>query len=101
MNYASTENNKVPIGTEGPLYRAMMWPMVDDMSAWLAEDGVSYVNADYYLDGDLFNPLFGMYKNMFYDESDRFLSNVSANFTPIKHTFFVLRLDGTWVCRLI
>ncbi len=94
MNYASTKNHKVPIGTEGPLYRAMRWPMVDDMSRWLAEDGSHMSTPDYYLDTDLINPLFGMYRNLFYDESDRFLSNVSANFTPIKHTF--LRAQVGW-----
>ncbi len=94
MNYASTKNHKVPIGTEGPLYRAMRWPMVDDMSVWLAEDGSHMSTPDYYLDGDLINPLFGMYKNLFYDESDRFLSNISANFTPIKHTF--IRAQVGW-----
>ena len=94
MNYASTENHKVPIGTEGPLYRAMRWPMVDDMSDWLAADGSHMSTPDYYLDTDLLNPLFGMYRNLFYDESDRFLSNISANFTPIKHTF--LRAQVGW-----
>ena len=27
MSYASTTNDKVPIGTEGPLYRTMLWPI--------------------------------------------------------------------------
>ena len=88
MSYASSANTKVPIGTEGPLYRAMRWPMVDDMSKWLDADGSHMSTPDYYLDGDLINPLFGLYRNKFYDEADRFLSNISANFTPIKNTFF-------------
>jgi TonB-linked SusC/RagA family outer membrane protein len=88
MQYASTKNTKVPIGTEGPLYRSMLWPMVDDMSEYLAADGSHMATPDYYLDRDLLNPLFGMYRNKFYDESNRFISNISANFTPIRNTFF-------------
>lgn len=88
MQYASTQNTKVPIGTEGPLYRAMLWPMVDDMSEYLAADGSHMATPEYYLDRDLLNPLFGMYRNRFYDESSRFISNISANLTPIANTFF-------------
>jgi TonB-linked SusC/RagA family outer membrane protein len=94
MMYASTDNNKVPIGTEGPLYRAMRWPMVDDMSRWLDADGSHMSTPEYYLDGDLINPLFGLYRNKFYDESDRFISSVSANLTPIDHVFF--RATAGW-----
>jgi TonB-linked SusC/RagA family outer membrane protein len=94
MTYASTEVNKVPIGTEGPLSRSMLWPMVDDMSEWLADDGAHMSTPDYYLDTDLLNPIFGLYKNKFLDESDRFLSNISANFTPIRNTF--LRAQVGW-----
>ncbi|TFH46939.1 MAG: SusC/RagA family TonB-linked outer membrane protein, partial [Bacteroidia bacterium] len=94
MQYASTENNKVPIGTEGPLYRAMLWPVVDNMLNYLAEDGTHMSTPDYYLDGDLLNPLYGLYKNKFYDESDRFISSVSANLTPIRNAF--LRMQIGW-----
>jgi len=92
MSYVQSENNKVPIGTEGPLYRAMRWPMVDDMSKWLDPDGTHMSTPDYYLDGDLINPLFGMYRNKFFDESDRFTSIISANFTPIEKVFFRAQL---------
>ncbi len=94
MQYVATENNKVPIGTDGPLYRAMRWPMVDDMSVWLAEDGSHMSTPDYYLDGDLINPLFGLYKNKLYDDSDRFISNISATFVPVANTF--LRTQIGW-----
>jgi TonB-linked SusC/RagA family outer membrane protein len=87
MQYAATENNKVPLGTDGPLYRAMRWPMVDDMSEWLAEDGSHMSTPDYYLDGDLINPIFGLYRNKLYDDSDRFISNVSATLVPLANTF--------------
>lgn len=94
MQYASTKNTKVPIGTAGPLYRAMFWPMVDDMSKWLADDGSHMSLPDYYLDTDLLNPLFGFYRNKFYDESERFLSNIAANLTPIENTF--IRAQVGW-----
>jgi hypothetical protein len=87
MQYAATDNNKVPIGTEGPLYRTMLWPMVDNMSKYLDTDGSHMRRPDFYLDGDLLNPLYGMYRNKFYDDSKRFISNVSANITPVKNTF--------------
>jgi TonB-linked SusC/RagA family outer membrane protein len=92
LSYASTENHKVPIGTEGPLYRTMLWPIVDDMSKYLDIDGSHMKRPDYYLDGDLLNPIFGLYRNLFFDESDRFLSNISATITPIKNTFFRAQL---------
>jgi len=94
MQYANTANNKVPIGTDGPLYRAMRWPMVDDMSIWLAPDGSHMSDPEYYLDGDLINPLFGLYRNKLYDDSDRFISNVSATIVPLTNTF--LRAQVGW-----
>lgn len=87
LQYTNTKNNKVRTGTAGPLYRAMLWPMVDDMNNYLAEDGSHMRKPDYYLDEDLLNPLFGMNKNKYYDESDRFISNISLNITPSKNTF--------------
>ena len=94
MQYASTFNHKVPIGTEGPLYRAMRWPMVDDMSIYTNIDGSHMSTPSYYLDGDLLNPLYGMDRNLFEDNSDRFISNISANLTPIKNSF--LRIQVGW-----
>lgn len=88
MQYTKSSNTKVMRGTDGPLYRSMAWPMVDDMSNYLTEDGIYMKIPDYYLDGDLLNPLFSLYKNRFYDESDRFLSNIAMNLTPIENTFF-------------
>lgn len=87
MQFASTENTKVPRGTAGPLYQAMLWPLVDDMSNYLTPDGSHMRNPDYYTDTDLLNPLFGMYKNKLYDESDRFISSFSLSITPIKDMF--------------
>ncbi|WP_299669162.1 SusC/RagA family TonB-linked outer membrane protein [uncultured Polaribacter sp.] len=94
LQYTNTGNTKVRKGTAGPLYRAMLWPMVDDMSNYLAEDGSHMKVPDYYLDEDLLNPLFGMNKNKYYDESDRFISNIALNITPVKNTF--IRAQVGW-----
>lgn len=87
MQYTKTENDKVLRGTDGPLYRAILWPIVDDISRYLADDGSHMRKPDYYVDEDLLNPLFAMNKNKFFDKSDRFLTNVAVNLTPIENTF--------------
>ncbi|GAB3012564.1 SusC/RagA family TonB-linked outer membrane protein [Niabella terrae] len=87
VQYTKTNNNKVLRGTDGPLYRAMIWPDVDDMSNYLAADGIHMRNPDYYIDVDLLNPLFAMYKNKNFDKSDRVITNMAINITPVKHTF--------------
>ncbi|RIJ46351.1 SusC/RagA family TonB-linked outer membrane protein [Maribellus luteus] len=87
MQLVSTENTKVPRGTSGPLYQAMLWPLVDDMSNYLSPDGSHMRNPDYYTDTDLLNPLFGMYKNKLYDDSDRFISSFAFSITPVKDAF--------------
>ncbi|MDF1561095.1 MAG: SusC/RagA family TonB-linked outer membrane protein, partial [Bacteroidales bacterium] len=94
MNYAATENNKVPIGLSSPLRYAMFWPMVSDMSEWLDEDGSHMATPDYYLDADMLNPLFGLYRNKLWDDSDRFISNISATLVPIENTF--IRAQVGW-----
>jgi TonB-linked SusC/RagA family outer membrane protein len=94
MQYANTATNKALRGTDGPLYRAMLWPIVDDMSVYLNDDGTHMKTPNYYIDGDLLNPLYGLYKNKFYDKSDRFLSNVAFTLTPTKKTF--LRTQVGW-----
>lgn len=87
MQYVSTENTKVPRGTSGPLYMAMRWPIVDDMSNYLDADGSHMRMPIRYTDTDLLNPLFGMHKNKLYDESDRFISSFAVTITPIKDAF--------------
>lgn len=94
MQYAKGTNRKALIGTDGPLYRAMLWPLVDDMSNYLAPDGSHMRNPDYYIDVDLLNPLFMLNKNKYYDKSDRFISQVAANLTPVKNTF--IRAQVGW-----
>jgi TonB-linked SusC/RagA family outer membrane protein len=94
MQYAATENNKVPIGLSSPLRYAMFWPMVSDMSEWLDADGSHMATPDYYLDADMLNPLFGLYRNKLWDDSDRFISNLSATLVPIENTF--IRAQVGW-----
>jgi TonB-linked SusC/RagA family outer membrane protein len=92
MQYANTVNDKVPLGTDGPLYLTMLWPIVDNMADYLNPDGSHMRLPTYYTDTDLLNPLYGLYKNKLSDESDRFISNASVNLTPIKNTFVRFQL---------
>jgi TonB-linked SusC/RagA family outer membrane protein len=87
MQYTSTSNSKVQKGTSGPFRNAIRWPIIDDMSNYLAEDGMHMRLPERYVDSDLYNPLFGMYKNKFYDESDRIIANAVVIATPTKNTF--------------
>jgi len=86
MQFTRTNNHKVMRGTDGPLYRAMLWPLVDDMSVYQTPDGFMR-KPDYYLDYDLLNPLFALNKNLNFDRSNRFISNVAFTLTPIRNTF--------------
>ncbi|WP_234878283.1 SusC/RagA family TonB-linked outer membrane protein [Prevotella heparinolytica] len=94
MQYTSTTNSKALRGTAGPLYLAMRWPMVDNMANYLDKDGSHMRMPDYYTDTDRLNPLFGLYRNKYYDESDRFLSNAAITIKPIKEIF--LRAQIGW-----
>src|SRR5690606_4442125 len=94
MQYTKTSNSKALRGTEGPLAKAMLWPMVDDMSQYLDDAGVFMKKPDYYSDVDLLNPLFALNKNKNFDKSDRFLSQIAATITPTENTF--LRAQVGW-----
>lgn len=94
MQYTNTNNTKVLRGTEGPIYLAMRWPMVDDMSNYLDADGAHMRYPDYYIDTDLLNPLFAMHRNKYFDKSDRFISNIAATLTPFENLF--LRAQIGW-----
>ena len=94
MQYANTGTNKALRGPTGPCIGQCLWPIVDDMGVYLNADGSHMKTPDYYIDGDLLNPLYGLYKNKFYDKSDRFLSNVAFTLTPTKKTF--LRAQLGW-----
>ncbi|MDR0657837.1 MAG: SusC/RagA family TonB-linked outer membrane protein [Mediterranea sp.] len=88
MQYASTENNKMPKYTSGPLYYAMRWPLIDNMADYLDPDGVHMRYAYPYVDTDLVNPMFQINKNKYYDESDRIIGNVTGIIQPNEHIFF-------------
>lgn len=96
LQYASTTNDKALKGTGSPLYRAYRWPLIDDMSNYLASG--QYLGhmryPDRYVDQDMINPLFAMYKNKYYDESDRIIGNVAAIIKPSKNTF--IRAQYGW-----
>lgn len=87
MSYTNSSTDKALRGTSGPLYNAMLWPMVDNMAEYMDADGYQMKLPSYYLDTDLTNPLFGLNKNKFQDKSDRFLIALGATVTPTKHTF--------------
>ncbi|MEN6570146.1 MAG: TonB-dependent receptor [Rikenellaceae bacterium] len=83
LQFMETTNTKVSKGTGGPLQRAMTWPLTDDMRVYLDEKGsIRYPNR--YVDVDILNPYFDLYKNKNYDEGSRFIANVAVNITPIK-----------------
>lgn len=86
MQFTRTNNHKVMRGTDGPLYRAMLWPLVDDMSVYETPDGFMR-KPNYYLDYDLLNPLFALNKNLNYDRSNRFISNIAFTVTPVRNAF--------------
>ena len=88
IQYAGTNNNKVKRGYQGPLFYAMHWPVHDDMSNYLHADGKHMRYPDRYLDSDLWNPLFMMNRNKYYDETDRVIGNATAIITPIEQIFF-------------
>ncbi|NTS41893.1 SusC/RagA family TonB-linked outer membrane protein [Flavisolibacter sp. BT320] len=93
MQFTRTNNNKVLRGTDGPLYRAMLWPLVDNMLVYETPDG-RMRKPDYYLDYDLLNPLYALNKNLNFDRSNRFISNIAFTITPIRNAF--LRAQVGW-----
>jgi len=91
LQYANTTNTKVGKGSGGPLERTMIWPLTDDMRVYLNDAGqIRYPNK--YVDGDILNPYFDLYKNKNYDESERFISNLSINLTPIRDLLISARV---------
>ncbi|HEX7584566.1 MAG TPA: hypothetical protein VF373_07740 [Prolixibacteraceae bacterium] len=60
----------------------MNWPSTDDMRVYLDPAGnIRYPNK--YADVDILNPYFDLYKNKNYDETQRFISNMVIDITPI------------------
>jgi TonB-linked SusC/RagA family outer membrane protein len=87
MQYVHQSNVKAQRFQSGPLYRSYRWPNVDDMSNYMDADGVHMRYPNYYTDTDLLNPLFALYKNKNNDKTDRFITAMSLNITPIEHTY--------------
>ena len=87
IQYVNQKNHKALRGLNGPIRQAYKWPQVDDMSNYVAADGAHMRYPNYYTDTDLLNPLFGLYKNLNYDVTDRFISAFSVNIVPFEHTF--------------
>ena len=56
MQYTNTTNDKALRGTDGPLYMAMRWPVVDNMANYMDIDGIHMRRPNYYTDTDLLNP---------------------------------------------
>ena len=86
MSYATSSNHKARRYTSGPIYRTARWPLTDDVSKYMNDDGTMRT-PDLYTDTDLLNPLFDLYKNKNYDESDRMQVSASLNITPTRHTY--------------
>jgi TonB-linked SusC/RagA family outer membrane protein len=83
LTYANVSNTKVSKGTGGVLQRAMNWPLTDNMRNYLNPAGGIRYPAKY-ADVDILNPYFDLYKNKNYDETQRFISNMVVNLTPVK-----------------
>lgn len=84
MQYINSTNNKVAKGTGGVLDLAMKWPLTDNMSNFLAEDGTSIKYPDRYGDIDILNPYFDIYRNKRQDATDRFISTMNVALTPLE-----------------
>jgi len=84
MQYINSVNNKLPKGAGGILDLAMLWPITDNMQAYLAPDGTSMKYPDRYQDIDILNPDFDIYRNKRQDETDRFISTMNLSVTPFK-----------------
>ena len=87
IQYVNQKNHKALRGTAGPIAKSYTWPSMDNMANYMAADGAHMRYPDYYTDTDMLNPLFGLYKNLNYDVTDRFISAFSLNLTPVEHTF--------------
>ncbi len=92
MQYTNNKTNKALRGNSGPLYRAMLWPLVHDMRNYVEPiDGVTMARPIPYEDYDLLNPLYALYRNKLQDKSDRFLISGGLTLTPTEHTFVSAR----------
>ena len=84
--YVKSGNTKAQKGLNGVLYRAVRWPLFDDITNYVNPDGTMRYPS-LYTDTDLYNPLFALYKNVNHDDVDRAIASMSVNVTPSQHTF--------------
>ena len=84
--YVKSGNTKAQKGLNGVLYRAVRWPLFDDVTNYVNPDGTMRYPS-LYTDTDLLNPLFALYKNVNHDDVDRAIASMSVNVTPSQHTF--------------
>ena len=84
--YVKSGNTKAQKGLNGVLYRAVRWPLFDDITNYVNPDGTMRYPS-LYTDTDLLNPLFALYKNVNHDDVDRAIASMSVNVTPSQHTF--------------
>ncbi|MDR2064991.1 MAG: SusC/RagA family TonB-linked outer membrane protein [Prevotellaceae bacterium] len=95
IQFTETTNTKAPKGSSGVFGQALRWPIFDDMRNYIADDGRHMrVSAPPYLDNDLTNPLFGLYKNKFYDESNNVISSFTVRLTPTENWYIIT--TGGW-----
>ena len=87
IQYVHQSNAKALRGAAGPIARSYRWPNMDNMANYMAADGSHMRYPEFYTDGDLLNPLFGLYKNLNQDETDRVISAFTVKITPVEHTF--------------
>ena len=87
MQYIHLTNNKVDRFTAGPLYRTYLWPHVDNMAEYLAEDGLHMKYPEHYTDTDLLNPLYKMYKGLNKDQTDHMIAAMNVNITPYEGVY--------------
>lgn len=90
ISYAATTNTKALKGTAGPLYRAVRWPLTDNMLNYITPDGKMSV-PEIYTDTDLMNPLYALNKNVNYDTSERVTASVGLNITPTRNTYISMK----------
>lgn len=87
INYILSTNSKAIRGTNGPLLSVLSWPVNDDMSVYLNPDGTRKrllpdSPPTYYAEPN--NPFFTANKNQLLDKTNRFISNITLNYDPVK-----------------
>lgn len=86
FNYIGTQNTKAGKGAGSTLLALLYWPVTDDASNYLNNDGtrrrllggnIAVANAEA---NDIDNPFFSVYKNQNSDRTNRILGNATLNY---------------------